>query len=652
VRRESILRIAGGVLGFALLVSSASGGEDPFGTPHPAAAPEQAQLDFIIGEWRLATWFARPDGSRREGTATMRARYVLDGRGIEIVSRYPGTNGEPDYLSTRTLVYNTELSKWVGSGINTLGNRKDYEGSLVDGNLVVIQSGMLFQGRPGINRTTYHDISENSFRLRFDHSGDEGRTWQEGTFGYTATRVRLVHEADCGFSVDGVELDCGFIEVAENRDLDGRGRYIPYFFVRARATGPDRATDPLVELVGGPGQHASDFARDIVQRDLPRLGRRDLLIVDQRGTGRSNRLDCFSHDLAADPDALRKLFDQDFFDPGAFRRCLAELETRADLTRYTTTASAHDLEELRVALGYDVLNLRGGSYGTRLGLEYIRRYPESVRSAVLAGVAPGSALLVETVARDFQDALDAVIEACEAEEACAAAYPGFRAELHALLEEVDGQAVTVALPHPATGDPHEVRLRHAQLITALRYTLYSVRLSAGLPKQVRAAADGDWTPLAGMLPALLVGLHNAVAEGMWASVKCAEELPFIDPERARKLSSGTLMGTLRLDDEMAICSFWPRGEAAPDFHEPVRADVPVLLIAGEFDPASPLGLAEEAAKHLGRGVVVRVRNRSHWGLGGDACVDGLVEAFLEAGHGDDLDVGCATEYERPPFQLP
>ena len=147
-------------------------------------------MAFLIGEWHLDTWFVQKDGSRRPGTAFLTARYVLGGFGVELSSRYPGTDGAPDFLGTRTYVYNSRLGQWVGAGINSLGNRKDYTVEFADGKMIVIQSGMLFNGRPGINRMTYFAIEDSSFEHTVQNSPDGGETWQESEFGFKARRIR------------------------------------------------------------------------------------------------------------------------------------------------------------------------------------------------------------------------------------------------------------------------------------------------------------------------------------------------------------------------------------------------------------------------------------------------------------------------------
>lgn len=177
------------VLAFPIAGQAPPPGPSSFGAPHQDAPAELAQLAFVIGEWKLDAWFAQNGDVKRKTTATLKASYVLDGFGIQMENRYP-RSGQADFVGTNLFVFNTRLNKWIGSGINTLGNRKDFEGTIGDGKLLMVQTGMQFQGRPGINRVTFFPISDKEFKLRYDYSPDSGTTWHEGTFGYTATRVR------------------------------------------------------------------------------------------------------------------------------------------------------------------------------------------------------------------------------------------------------------------------------------------------------------------------------------------------------------------------------------------------------------------------------------------------------------------------------
>jgi pimeloyl-ACP methyl ester carboxylesterase len=477
--------------------------------------------------------------------------------------------------------------------------------------------------------------------------------WMVGAIGLSISLVGAADKPsapryetiDCGFAMSGTDLTCGFVDVPEDRSKSG-GRMIPIHFVRAAATGNRPQPDPIVFLGGGPGLHATPGAYALIRANRARLDKRDLIVVDQRGTGRSNPLDCVEFGADGGADVVRQLFSRDFFDGEMFRACLQRLSKKADLTQYTTTASVEDIEVIRRALGYGKVNLSGGSYGTRWALEYMRRHPESVRGAILYGVAPTSELLVERVARDFQSDLESLIDACETEPACSAAYPDFRAQLKQVLATVKRKPVDVVVR--VDGEDIPVTMNYKQLVTAMRFTFYSVHQAAALPSQVAAAATGDYTPFADRLTALSIQLHNMIAEGLWASVKCAEELPFIDYDRGKRWSEGTVLGMLRLDNEREICAVWPRGAIPEDFNQPVASEIPALLFAGEFDPATPVELAEITARHLPNGLLVRVANRSHWGLRG-SCIDGMVDRFLENGSVDGIDSGCAEAFKRPPF---
>lgn len=455
--------------------------------------------------------------------------------------------------------------------------------------------------------------------------------------------------APCDPGFEGVEADCGQLRVYENRETKS-GRIIPINFIRVRSTGEETAPDVVIQLSGGPGENSSPNAGAAIARSRT-LGARDLLIVDQRGTGESNPLDCNNYDLQARPEAFAEMFEKSFFDVERFRACKDRLSDVADLKQYTTSIIADDINDLRAALDYERMTLIGGSYGTTLGLEIIRRHGSHVRAAVFRGVIPPSINQTETLARDMQDMLDALFAACAADVACAERYPTFEADLYLALDRAREATVEVTLPHTLTQAPTTVRVRYEELAVGLRYGLYSTQVSAGLPFAAAAAKAGDYVPLAQLLPQLLYLLSNIASEGMWASVRCAEEFPFIDQERARRLSADTVLGETRLQSGNEICAFWPQGQAAENFHEPVVSDVPVLILAGEVDASTPPWMAEEAARHLSKGRLVLIPNRSHWGLGGDDCIEGLIVRFVEDPDPERLDAACVANYQRPPFAI-
>lgn len=453
--------------------------------------------------------------------------------------------------------------------------------------------------------------------------------------------------APCDVGAQGMVTECGEMNVYENRKTK-TGRIIPINFIRVRATGDSPAQDVFIRLTGGPGENASQSAAQTIA-NARTFKSRDLIIVDQRGTGKSNPLDCVKYDLAARPEAFADMFEKSFFDAKRFGACRDRLSENADLTQYTTSIIADDINDLREALGYQQMTLSGGSYGTTLGLEIIRRHGNYVRAAVLGGAMPPSVNQTETIAGDMEDMLEKLFVACDHDDACSDAFPNFKSDFRDVLERVRNAPVEVTLPHTLTQEPTKVRVHYEELVVGIRYALYSTRISAGLPLSVSEAKAGDYRGLTQLLPQILYLLSNVVSEGMWASVRCAEEFPFIDEARARDLSQGTVLGTGRLDSGNAICAFWPRGEAPRNFHEAVISDVPVLVLAGEVDVATPVWAGEEAARHLSKSRLVIIPNRSHWGLGGDECVDGIVDAFIESASVNALDVSCVAEFTRPPF---
>ncbi len=425
---------------------------------------------------------------------------------------------------------------------------------------------------------------------------------------------------------------------------------IPIEFIRFHP-GTDAASKaPIYALTGGPGAGATRGAKGVLD-SFAEFSDREIVIIDQRGTGKSNGLDCVRYDLESTPDAFQEMFEKPFFDPARFRSCMDELSKRADLRFYTTSLIADDIDDLRDALGHEQIILHGESYGTTLALEFIRRHGAHVRSAILAGVAPPSILHTETLAQDMDAMLEALFAACEADAACNAAFPAFRREFREIADRVRAAPIEVSLPHTLTNEPTLVRVRYPELMIAVRYALYSTRNSAGLPLAVHEAHGGDFRRLTALLPQLLFRLAEIGDEGMWASVRCAEEFPYIDDKAARAAAADAYLGTERLDSGQAICRFWPRGRAAANFHQPVKSDVPALLLAGEVDAATPPWMAVEAAKHLANAELVIVPNSSHWELNGTACMETIMGVFLEKSALGDEDRACLAAIMRPPFTL-
>ena len=445
------------------------------------------------------------------------------------------------------------------------------------------------------------------------------------------------------------EALCGTWEVFENRAAR-TGRKIPLQVVvvpAAPSADTGRLPDPVTYFAGGPGEASVPEGLFKTMRLGLLGGKRDVLLVDFRGTGKSGGLFC----AELKGEVSGQGFLDDFLPTDKVRACRDRLKKEADLSWYTTDAAVDDVEEVRTALGYGPLNLIGGSYGTHAVLTYLRRHPGSVRTATLEHVAVSGYLL--GMARASQKALDGLIAECEGDPACGGAFPKLREELDAVLRRAAAEPIRIGLIDPPTGQPVELRLSRAGLTQTLRYMLYSPIEAALLPLEIHEAAQGDWKPLA-----RLAFLHGSdmseMAEGFFQSVSCAEEVAHIRDEEVAPAVAGTFLGDFRVRRQKAACEGWPIRDLGPDLQAPVVSDVPTLLVSGERDPATPPAYAERVARTLKRARHVIIPDGGHYvdGMQGDDCVHGLVAAFIEAGTAEGLDSSCIARMRRPDFELP
>jgi pimeloyl-ACP methyl ester carboxylesterase len=445
------------------------------------------------------------------------------------------------------------------------------------------------------------------------------------------------------------EARCGTYEVFENRTSQ-TGRKIPLKIVVLPATGPGRLPDPFVYFAGGPGEAAIPWGLYVAEGRLPSLRqKRDVLLVDLRGTGMSGGLFC--PELQGN-ESVQGFLD-DFLPTEKVRACRDRLKKEGvDLSWYTTDATVDDVEEVRTALGYGPLNLMGTSYGTRLVLTYLRRHPRSVRTATLEGILPPDVRHLLLMPRNTQAALDGLITECEGDPACRGAFPKLREEVDAVLRRATVDPVRIELINPEAGQIQELRLTRTAVAQTLRYMLYTPVDGLRVPLELHLAAQGDWKPLA-----LSARFHSGMggsAEALYQSVTCAEDVAPIRDEEIAAAVAGTFLGDFRLRRQKAACEGWPVRDLDPDLQTPVVSDVPALLISGERDPATPPSNGERAARTLKRARHLVVADAAHStdGLEGADCVSGLIAAFVEAGTPEGLDTSsCLSRIRRPDFPL-
>ena len=428
------------------------------------------------------------------------------------------------------------------------------------------------------------------------------------------------------------------------------GTHITVHFAALPALARNRKPDPVFFFAGGPGQSALELAGS-VSRLLARLGnRRDLVLIDQRGTGLSAPLRCAelppSTALAQGLDPERQM--------QRFEQCLQRLQAlpHGDLRHYTTWVAMQDVDAVRQLLGAERINLVGGSYGTRAVLEYMRQFPQATRRAVIDGVAPPDMALPASFSADSQAALDSSLRACETEPACQQRYPTLRADFAALLKGLPREFVVT---HPLTGAMEKLTLNRDALLSLLRAPLYLPSLAAALPAALHDAAQGRLEPLVGLASALggSGGRRSGqLFEGMHFAVVCNEDLPRMD------LSSetpGADFGRHFAEHYRNVCRVWPKGSVPAAFYTLPAAPAATLVLSGGADPATPPRHGQRVAAALGARAKHQVVEHAGHGVMGLLCMRDVLYRFIDADSDDEalkVDTGCAARMPRPPAFLP
>ena len=423
---------------------------------------------------------------------------------------------------------------------------------------------------------------------------------------------------------------CGTLSVPENRAApEGRRIELAVALVPSRAKQP--RPDPVFMLAGGPGQSALESFPAVAGAFGEILRSRNVVLVDQRGTGRSQPLHCRPGE-GADANASAVL------DPAAARRlaeeCLATLDV--DPRYFTTSDAVLDLEAARVAIGAGEVNLVGISYGTRVALEYLRRHPDRTRAVVLDGVVPPELALGAEHARNLEAALAANFALCEADPACRRQFGSPRAQLDRLLADLRVQPRTVRYNDPITDDVREEPLTPQTVSGVVRMYAYVPMLATMLPRLLAEAGAGRPEMLMAQARMIESLAGEQIAQGMQLSVICAEDA---DRLRVDPADAATLMGAEFVASMLAQCEVWPKGRRPQDFNDPVRSDRPVLLLSGELDPVTPPRNAEAVLRHLPNGRHLVGRGQGH-NVMVAGCAPRLMARFITAASATDLDAGC------------
>ena len=437
------------------------------------------------------------------------------------------------------------------------------------------------------------------------------------------------------------ELLCGKLTVFENRTTH-TGRTIDLNIVVLPAFDQKNKAMPLFDLAGGPGAASTEAADFWAGPGKEYRRRHDVVLVDQRGTGQSNRLS-IPHEKTPQ-HYLSEMYPVDYV-----REMRHALEQRADLTQYTTSIAMDDLDDVRAWLGYDKINLVGTSYGTQAALVYMRRHPEHVRSAILIGVAPTDLKMPLHHSESAARAMDLLLGECEQDAACHAAFPQIRDDWKNVLAQLEKQPARVAYSPRDTTAPTTVEIQRGVFAEKIRTWMYGRNKAARIPLIIHHAAENDFAPF--LQQAIAPSIPDFVADGMYLSVTCAEDVPFINQAEAAVLNANNPFGNYRVFQQTRACGMWPRGDIPADFLEPVQSNAPVLIFSGNMDPVTPPKYGEEVARSLPNSRHVIIPEAAHEvdGLTNLGCIDRIAIEFLDKGDAKNLDVNCVERMARPPF---
>ena len=433
------------------------------------------------------------------------------------------------------------------------------------------------------------------------------------------------------------QVKCGKLSVPENYKIkDGANISLNIAVLPAIDNSENKTA--FMFLAGGPGQAAVELAAPLwtALNDIRKT--RDIILIDQRGTGKSNPLTC---DEAQGKNVYQ--LTQKEFTTDEVKKCIAEFKV-TDLAQYNSENAIRDFDAVRAALGYKQINLYGGSYGTRAALVYMRMFPENIRSVVLDGVGPIEVpigLFGKSAAHSFE----LLTEHCKQDQACNEAYPNLVDEFNQLKIRLDKSPVEIEIPHPRLGTKTKFVIDNDKLISNLRMQLYSVEMRTLVPLVIHQAYLENYMPLAGLIAQTDGGTVMYI--GLTFNIVCNEDIPRITPEMFANDADNSFGGNNSHLAWNTACSVWPKYQPSAEFSQSVTANIPTLILSGELDPVTPPSNGEYPAKSLPNSRHIVIKNSSHTSLG--TCAPKIINEFLTTLKVNELDESCLDELPPESF---
>lgn len=440
---------------------------------------------------------------------------------------------------------------------------------------------------------------------------------------------------------------CATLNVPEDYAAPDGAR-LDLFVARISSLSRAKQADPVLLINGGPGASTVDLYLSLAAVLEPILDERDIILLDQRGTGRSHPMDCQialnGSDFSPSLDDIERTTQQ----------CLQRLP--GDPRQYTTSNAVRDLDALRAELAAPQINLYGVSYGTRVALHYLRRYPNQARALVLDGVLPTPTVLGPNIALNAQATLAAIFERCSADALCQQAFPDIEQQFSALAGDLRDNPPELDLIHPITGDREAIRLDYTQLAMVIRLLSYAPETAALIPLTIAQARAGNLGGLAGQAAMFNDRLTRSLNAGMHNSVVCSEDAPFY-PQIDATLDDAALANSYIGPDQYAalkaMCAAWPKGPTDDDFRQPIDATAPVLVLSGEFDPITPPAYGTQVSRALSNALHYIAPGQGH-GVIARGCIPRIAIHFFRTADlksTRDTEDGCIAELQPMPFFL-
>lgn len=433
------------------------------------------------------------------------------------------------------------------------------------------------------------------------------------------------------------QVKCGKLEVPENYQQPN-GDTIAVNFAVLPAIDDSEYKAPLMFLAGGPGQAAVELATGLnhVFREVRKT--RDIILVDQRGTGESSPLSC-------DFEAVDNVYSSlpDALNPQEVKDCVAQF--KGDVTQYNSENAIRDFDAIRAALGHEKLNIYGGSYGTRAGLVFMRMFPESLESVVLDSVGPIEVpigMFGQSGARSF----NLLLENCKNNESCNTAFPNLAEEFQAVKVRLAKEVASIDILHPRLGTPTKLVIDNTKFTGNLRFQLYGMEGRSMVPLVIHQAFLGNYQPLIGLMAR--TEDEQLVYTGLLFNIVCNEDIPRVSEADRAADASNNFDGEDSHSAWDMVCPFFPEYRPSEDFYQSVTADIPTLILSGNLDPVTPPSNGEYSAKSLPNSHHIIVENASHT-VAMSTCASDIINEFLTSKTPKTLDESCLKDIPQETF---